>query len=200
MELTKNYIVYAHKNKINGKFYIGLTKQNPAIRWRNGEGYKESPLFYSAILKYGWENFEHIILESNLSKEEAEQKEKYYIKYYNSNDKNNGYNLTSGGEKHYVFTEEVKSKLKNQKLGKLNPMYGTHLSEQEKSHLSEIFSNGGNPASRRVKCEELNIIYSCCREAAEKLGKDRAQGGKVISRCALGQRQTAYGYHWRYVD
>ena len=47
----KTYCVYAHINKINGKIYIGQTKQNPNSRWSNGYGYKHSPHFYSAIQK-----------------------------------------------------------------------------------------------------------------------------------------------------
>ena len=44
------YIVYQHKNKINGKNYFGITSQNPIERWRkDGSGYKTSPHFYSAI-------------------------------------------------------------------------------------------------------------------------------------------------------
>lgn len=57
------YTVYQHKNKINGKIYIGITKQSPEKRWGiNGCNYKTSPHFYSAIKKYGWGNFEHNIL------------------------------------------------------------------------------------------------------------------------------------------
>ena len=64
------YTVYVHINKINHKKYIGITKQKPEDRWgKNGENYKESPHFYAAIQKYGWDNFEHIILKENLTKE-----------------------------------------------------------------------------------------------------------------------------------
>ena len=66
-----NYTIYMHKNKINGKVYIGQTCQNPIKRWDNGRGYETSSRFYNAILKYGWDNFDHIILYSNLSLEEA---------------------------------------------------------------------------------------------------------------------------------
>lgn len=46
------YTVYQHKNKINGKIYIGITKQSPEKRWGiNGCNYKTSPHFYSAIKK-----------------------------------------------------------------------------------------------------------------------------------------------------
>lgn len=48
-----NYTIYMHKNKINGKIYIGQTSQNPIKRWNNGRGYIDSSKFYNAILKYG---------------------------------------------------------------------------------------------------------------------------------------------------
>ena len=78
------YTVYQHKNKINGKVYIGITSQKPEQRWRNGEGYKSSPHFYSAIQKYGWDNFEHNILFVELTKEQACLKEQELIKEFNS--------------------------------------------------------------------------------------------------------------------
>ncbi len=66
------YIVYQHKNKINGKIYIGITMQEPEKRWgSNGCNYKSSPHFYAAIKKYGWDNFEHNILFTNLTKKQA---------------------------------------------------------------------------------------------------------------------------------
>ena len=61
-----NYTVYMHKNKINGKVYIGITSQQPVKRrWRKGSCYKNCNKFYKAIQKYGWNNFEHIILFEN---------------------------------------------------------------------------------------------------------------------------------------
>ena len=91
-----NYVIYCHKNKINSKCYIGITQQKPKRRWQNGVGYKTQN-FYRAIEKYGWNNFEHIILEEGLSLEEATKKEKDYIKEFNSIVPN-GYNISIGGE------------------------------------------------------------------------------------------------------
>ena len=69
------YYVYQHINKINGKRYIGITKQNPESRWgTDGANYKSSPYFYSAIQKYGCDNFSHDILFNCLTKEEAYDK------------------------------------------------------------------------------------------------------------------------------
>jgi predicted GIY-YIG superfamily endonuclease len=74
------YTVYQHKNKINGKVYIGITSQKLEQRWGSqGCNYKSSPHFYSAIQKYGWDNFEHNIL-FDLTKEQACLKEKSHKK------------------------------------------------------------------------------------------------------------------------
>ena len=84
-EVKKEYIVYMHKNKINNKIYIGITKQKPKNRWNYGNGYLNSGHFIKAIRKYGWNNFEHIILYEKLTLFEAEQKEIELIAKYKSN-------------------------------------------------------------------------------------------------------------------
>lgn len=52
----KNYKVYIHTNIINGKIYVGITKQRPERRWKNGWGYYDKTgraYFWKAIQKYG---------------------------------------------------------------------------------------------------------------------------------------------------
>ena len=93
----KKWKVYKHKSP-NGKNYIGITGQEPERRWQNGHGYATQRLFWNAIQKYGWDNFKHEILEDNLTKEEAFLKEKYYIDMFKSNQREYGYNVTSGGD------------------------------------------------------------------------------------------------------
>ena len=80
----KNYCVYSHTNKINGKVYIGLTSMKPEERWANGKHYHKGTHFRNAIDKYGWDSFEHKIIKSGLTKEEAGYWEQYYISFYNS--------------------------------------------------------------------------------------------------------------------
>ena len=87
------YTVYQHKNKINGKVYIGITSRKPEERWgSNGINYKSSPHFYAAIQKYGWDNFEHIIIKDHLTAEQASLLEKELIQQYDSLNPNKGYN------------------------------------------------------------------------------------------------------------
>ena len=106
------YIVYCHINKINGKVYVGLTsKPRAQDRWgKDGKGYQNSSHFWKAIQKYGWENFEHLILETNLTKEQASQKEKYYIDLYQSTNPNFGYNLREGGLDNFIPCKETLTK------------------------------------------------------------------------------------------
>lgn len=117
----KKFIVYCHTNKINNKKYIGITCQTPNRRFRNGNGYKQSPYFYHAIQKYGWENFTHEILFENLSKEEACEKEVEMIKKYKTRSHENGYNVTPGGEKNCWdgrhHTEEARMKMSKARKG-----------------------------------------------------------------------------------
>lgn len=99
----QKYCIYKHTCKINKKSYIGQTCQKPNKRWETGgKGYEDQPVFWSAIQKYGWDNFDHEILEEGLQTvSEANAREKYWISYYNTyvNDPNSqGYNVTRGGD------------------------------------------------------------------------------------------------------
>ena len=86
MIVNNSFCVYVHTNKINNKKYVGQTCQKPESRWGNqGCGYKGCLLFERAIQKYGWDNFEHIILENYIeSASKACAREKYYIKKYHT--------------------------------------------------------------------------------------------------------------------
>lgn len=83
------YVVYKHTDP-NGDCYIGITSQNPEVRWKNGMGYIDNKNFLSGICYYGWINFKHEILFKDLSLEEAEKIETNLIQKlkpkYNQND------------------------------------------------------------------------------------------------------------------
>lgn len=96
MENLKQWCVYMHTNKTNGKKYIGITHLHPEVRWCKGKGY-QNQVFGRAIQKYGWDNFEHEILFEGLSQSEAEQAEISLISLYNTTNSDFGYNVASGG-------------------------------------------------------------------------------------------------------
>ncbi len=120
----EKWLIYCHTNKINGKKYIGLTK-NAEKRFKgNGYGYYSQNKFYNAIKKYGWNNFNHEILVDNIPTiEEANKLEIYYINLYDS--KNNGYNATLGGDgtKGLKHSDEYCKRLSENRKGEKNPMF-----------------------------------------------------------------------------
>ena len=153
-KILSSFTVYEHINRANGKRYIGITCQDARRRWRpDGSGYKGNPFFWNAIQKYGWDNFDHIIIKQGLTKDEACQMEKDLIERYHSNDLIHGYNLSDGGEYNtmpQVTRERLSRERKgkncgannpnygNHKLaGKNNPNYGKHLSEETRRKISE---------------------------------------------------------------
>lgn len=110
----KHYSVYKHTTP-KGKVYIGLTSREPKIRWANGNGY-ERQVFDHAIKKYGWENIESEVLHRDLNKDEACRLEIKLISQYKSNDNRYGYNISSGGELGFDYTEETIRKIITTKI------------------------------------------------------------------------------------
>ena len=173
-----NYIVYVHVNKINEKKYVGITSRTLEERCKKeGYGYKKQPKFYNAIKKYGWENFEHIILETNLSWEEANNKEKEYIKKYDSY--KNGYNCSYGGDgcNGFIWTEDsrkkmVETRIKNGKFkGKNNPCYGLSPKERLSPKMYQIWreklKNPNIHKGRKVICVNTGDIFDRVGKAGE---------------------------------
>ena len=136
-----------HKNINNNKVYIGVTKQKPLQRWQNGEGYKNNEHFYSAIKKYGWDNFEHTILELVDTIEEASNKERYWISFYDSTNPEKGYNLDSGGYDGRIFSEETRKKMSESHLGEKNGRYGVEVKQETRDKISK--ANKGKLAGEK---------------------------------------------------
>lgn len=137
----EKYIVYLHVNKTNGKVYVGITHHtNPELRWRCG--YKNNPHFTSAIKKYGWNNFEHVVLFQKLPKEIACREEQLLIKRYRK--KRRCYNISNGGEGTFAMSESTKEKLRRYK-GPLSSQYGRKHSiervNQQRIHALNCWKN-----------------------------------------------------------
>ena len=212
--MENNYTVYMHKNKINGKVYIGTTCQQPAKRrWRQGSTYKECPKFYKDIKKYGFNNFEHIILFEKLNQEEAFKKEIELIEKYNSINK--GYNVLKGGNLSNTgihFTLEHKQKIGFANKGKKNGMYGKKLSQERKNEISKrskqqwlnkeykekmiyIMKYKKNNF-RKIICLDTNEIFFSIAEASRKYNLHTQN----IIKCCKGERKKCGNLRWRYYE
>lgn len=204
------YKIYKHTCKVNGKSYIGQTSSVDIKneRWQNGAGYKQCIVFYRAIKKYGWDNFTHEIIEDNIETlAQANKREHYWIMYYHTwiDDPDcNGYNSTAGGNN--FISEEVKAKISKS-------LQGHPVSEEARKIYSENLKNSSmykywqgkkrsaetiekilkTKKTKRVRCIETGEIYQSALFATKAVHGD-------VSRCVKGERKTAAGYHWEYVD
>lgn len=175
------YKIYAHINKINGKIYIGQTKQNLKQRWgSDGRRYK-GQIFYDAIKKYGWDNFEHILILDNLTQEQANHYEKIFIKEYNTTNKNFGYNITDGGNSN---TLNEKQKELRRKLNYQMWQDGT---------FKELINTP-------VYCVELNQSFESALEAERQLKINNS----AIQKVCKGQLnytgiKNGQPLHWIYL-
>lgn len=135
--MNKTYCVYKHTCLINDKVYIGITSQKPESRWGcEGQRYCHNAHFTNAIKKYGWVNFAHEVLYDGLTLDEARQKEIELISLFRSNEREFGYNKSSGGDpgKGVHCTEERKAKIRACRLG-------IKCSEETKHKISEALKN-----------------------------------------------------------
>lgn len=220
------FYVYKHINKINGKQYIGITSRLPEERWGiQGANYRTSPYFWSAIQKYGWENFDHEILFSNLTHDEACKKEKELIAEYKTQDKTYGYNIMEGGIAS-ILPQEVREKISHALMGNKNGL-GHPCSEEKKRKISEaqkgrkltaehkaklsMAKKGkkhGRPSEETIKkisdahkkkpvvCQETGIIYPSIQNCAKTLGIDAT----YVCACCKGRVKSIKGFHFHYYE
>ena len=155
--------IYKFQNLINGKCYIGLS-QSLEVRYRNHKQcskYKDSS-FYRAIRNYGWENFSYEIIE-NCTIEELNEKEKFWIKYYNSF--KNGYNETQGGEGIKGCGIKINSQVALQIIQDLKSTSKSFLeiAEEYDLHFTEIYAINRGDLWRRE-----NFIYPIRKKENKK--------------------------------
>ena len=180
------WVVYEHKSP-SGKVYIGITGRNPLKRWSNGKGYLGKsngkyiqPLFANAIIKYGWDNIEHKILFTNLSKQEACTKEINLIKYYKSIGMS--YNITNGGEGNlgYVASIEAKIKISKALKGRPSKLRGVKRSHNTKLKISIASKKRGVSKEHMNKLHENNRGKSHSKSWCENIGKNNPKCKAVV--------------------
>jgi hypothetical protein len=86
----QSYIIYKTINNITEKFYIGKAFKNDPKYLGSGK------LLIKAIKKHGRNKFTKVILESNLTKKQADIREKHWIKKTGALG-SMGYNMAEGG-------------------------------------------------------------------------------------------------------
>lgn len=170
-------------------------------------GYKTQTRFYEAIEEFGWRNIRHTILAEGLTREEADAMEARMVAECRSNDPEHGYNVREGGfaapldpasrerirqaniGKH--LSEETKAKIRATTTGMpKSEEHARHISEGQKGRPSKL----GKPVVR----VEDGVVFPSTRRAATAMGHEL--NASLISSCCRGERKSAWGYHWRYVN
>lgn len=164
--------------------------------------------------KYGIENFYIELVEDNISDEDINEKEIFYIKQYNSYidfENSNGYNATLGGDG---------KKYKNWNLDELIRLYNEGKNCQEianivnldRTYVGKILRENGfkiksaaeiglEKTGKKIYQLDINTyeiinIYPSQGEANIALGKNRKNGAIGDALRARRGHHKAYGYLW----
>ena len=217
---SKQYIIYIHINLINNKKYIGQTSRSLEARsGKEGQKYSNQSYFYKAIKKYGWNNFEHKIIEIVDTQEKADEREKYWIAFYQSNNSKYGYNQTKGGsfgstseeanqKRLQYWTEEKRleqsNKLKErwatdikyaQKMKEMASRLPKHDMSGEKNPMYGTHRTGKDAThKKKVQCIETGDIFDTIVEAARWSNNGKESIKAHISAVCKGKRNTS-GHH-----
>jgi len=180
--------IYAIKNNVNGKIYIGQTTRTLNKRiWEYKSAYNRN-IFYNKYLlnsfnKYGWDNFEFSIIDTAINLSELNNKEIEYITKYNSNNKEFGYNIESGGG-NAIPTTETLEKMSKSHLG---------IKQNERWINNRVAKAGTDDAKKygREKTEEEKLQLSATspkfwqgkvrdKETKDKISKTKLENGMSI--------------------
>lgn len=193
----KQYIVYKIICDVNGKVYIGQTNKPIKERLQNhinfalGEERSKKVKFSRAIRKYGKEHFHIEEIERASNQEELDEREFYWINYYDS--VNTGYNSKNtkgkcGGDTltNHWNREEISRKFSESKKGDLNPM---RINGGLKGERNGMYGKRGSEVHNSIKCVGTNSItgevkiFESHREAADYVGLKNSLGvGQRIRR------------------
>lgn len=174
-----NYYVYLHIRKSNGKpFYVG-----------KGSGYRSTSragrnfLWKLTAKKHG---FDVILLEENLTEEEAYEREEYWIKRIG---RENLCNFTDGGHgvNGFAITQETRRKMSASKMGAKNSYFGKKHSEEIRLLMSERHHN-----SKLVLDLSTGIYYDSGRKAAEALGRSVTMVKKYLAGTVKNRTNLKY--------
>lgn len=143
--------------------YIGITNQPPKQRWKNGRGYRGQRYLSQAIEKYGWGNIQHEVLFTNLTRDEAAEREIELIAFYKSNQRAFGYNIEAGGFRP-PNSSETRRRLKKSHRGR-------RLSEEHRRGISEGLRGREVSEETRQKLRDKNRGKTMSLESRMKMSE-----------------------------
>jgi len=176
--------IYQWVNKINGKTYIGSSK-NLGKRLRDYFNVyflvkkieKGKSMIYNSLLKKGYSNFTLEILEY-CDSADLLKREQYYIDKLNPE-----YNIlkTAGSSLGFKHSDETRAKISNSLSGERHPMFGLKHSDEIRAKISNSLSGERNPMFGKTESQSPRFGKRHSSETREKIsifkaGKPRPQG------------------------
>ena len=140
------YTIYLARNLVNGKVYVGYDSSWPKRKHEHqyhSQHTDSNKMFYNAIRKYGWDNFEwSVIYQSEDAEHTLKVMENHFIEQYRSYihyPDSNGYNMTLGGEGTIgaVQTPETRRKISEALKGKTKGRPKRPFTEEHKQNMSK---------------------------------------------------------------
>lgn len=202
------------KNLVNGKVYVGQSKNSNGINYRLAyhksklrKGVHPNKHLQASYNKYGEHNFSFSIIEEcDIS--QLNEREIYWIQFYNSLNPKYGFNKTTGGEADRKYTNESKEKMRNARksliengkmVGDNHPMSKVTINDVEKIKIllskgvsvGEVSSSTGVNLGivKEIKAlnawfyvrEDLNeLIRSYVKTPNQAISEDKVKEIKVL--------------------
>lgn len=205
------FLIYKITNKINGKIYIGKTCRDIETRWIehcSRANSNDKYYLHNTINKYGKENFIIEEIDKAETEEEINKLERYWINFYNSIDKNNGYNLTNGGDGQQKYNwDEFRTLWDNGfSVKQIASIYncskdtvGDSLKNYKNYSYKESLQRSSamkKAVKQYTKNKELINCYQSIQEAAEAVECCVTS----ISKCLKNKTYITCGYFWTYAE
>ena len=206
-------IIYKITNMVNNKIYIGQTTYSASHRLKqhiNSAMHNSGcPYLGKAIRKYKPENFVIDTIEENIPYELLNDREIYWIEYYNSNDSNIGYNLTRGGNLNSFSISLEDEKIINdlwnsgKTIGQIYDITQHAIKTIDRVLLTNNTYSVSEAMKRSSSKAKSVCQYSLCGELLNRFDSLSDAANVVNGNYqSIGQacinKITAYGYQWRY--
>lgn len=207
--MQKKIGIYCIENMVNGKKYVGqsvnLKDRLYGHKTKLKHNKHKNRHLQFAVNKYGLENFTFNIIEE-CDVAHLDERERYYISLYKSDNEAFGYNIEPGGSRSIkTMSKQTRTKISESlkgrefteehraKIWKAN--HERIISEETRKKMSDNHSDvsgKNNPrATVPLYCPELNETFWGAKEAEDKYGINRHH----IASCANGKLKHTGKHH-----
>lgn len=153
-------VIYKTTNTLNGKYYIGKDRHNNPNYIGSGK------IFLKALKKYDRCLWVKTVIDTAETDDEAYFKEKFWIKFYDSTNRDKGYNLSVGGKNPVLFGEN-------------NPYYGKCPTDEARKRHGEIMR--GRKITEEHKINISKGLKGRIKSDVERENISRGLKGKLKS-------------------